>query len=119
MAICSKATRTCAYTRGARASGTTRCCVDLHCRDRAVLGHNIKSPGDLTVIRRQWATPANPRLTDVVRRLRIVVVTPEIFVKSLGLGLGLGLHYNIPSYDVLVICPTRFDVSNFHTTCYV
>ena len=81
VAMCSSATRTCAYAREARASGTTRRPVGRRCRGRALLGHRVKRPGDLTVVRGRWAPLACPRVTDVVRRLRIAIVAPESFVR--------------------------------------
>ena len=35
-------------------------------RRRALLGHNVKHPGDLTVIRGRWTPLAYPRVTDAV-----------------------------------------------------
>ena len=56
--------------------------VGLHRRGCALLGHSIKRPGsDLTVVRGHWAPLACHRVADVVRRLRVVVVAPEMFMK--------------------------------------
>ena len=80
VAISSTATRTCAYAREARASETTtRSSVGHRRRGRALLGHNIKRPGDHAVI--HGAPVAYPRGAHVVRRRRIAVVTPESFAK--------------------------------------
>ena len=81
VAMCSTATRTCAYAREARASGTTRSSVGHRRRGRALLGHNIKRPGGLTAVCGRWASPAGPRDTDAIGRRRIAVVTPESFAK--------------------------------------
>ena len=62
-------------------SGVTRRPVRLQCWGRALLGHRVKRPGGLTVMRRHWAPLACPRITDAVRRLRVAVVAPESFVK--------------------------------------
>ena len=78
VAMCSTATRTCAYAREARASGATRSSVGLPRRGRALLGHRVKRPGDLTVMRGHWAPLACPRIADVVRRLRVTVVAPGV-----------------------------------------
>ena len=66
VAMCSTATRTCAYAREARASGATRSSVGHNRRGRALLRHSIERPGDLTVIRGHRAPLAYPRVTDVV-----------------------------------------------------
>ena len=91
--MCSTATRTCAYARVAGASGTTRSSVGLDRRGRAVLGHRVKRPGDLTLVRvtsrEHWASLTGSRITDVVRRLRVAVVAPETFVKPSGLRLRI------------------------------
>ena len=59
-----------------------RSSVGPHRQGRALLGYSIKRPGgDLTVIRGRWAPLAYPRVADAVRRRRVVVVTPEVFVK--------------------------------------
>ena len=72
--------RTCAYTRVASASGTTtRRPVGLRRGGRALLGHRVKRPRNDTVIGR--ACLAGPRVADTVRRLRVAVVAPEIFVE--------------------------------------
>ena len=75
------AARTYAYARVASAAGTARSSVGLRRRGRAALGQRIEGPSDLTVIRGHWAPLACPRGTDFARRLPIVVVAPEIFVK--------------------------------------
>ena len=80
LAMCSTPTRTCAYTREARASGAARSSVGRRHRGRALLGHSIERPSDLTVMRGHWAPLACPRGTDIVRRRRVVVVAPEKFV---------------------------------------
>ena len=87
VAMCSTATRTCAYAREARASGATRSSVGHNRRGRALLGHRVKRPGTFTDIRGHWAPLACPRDTDVIRRLHVEVVAPESFVKLSGLDL--------------------------------
>ena len=94
----STATRTCAYARVASASGATCSSVGLQGSGRALLGHSIKRPGDLTVIRGRRATLADARGTDVIRRLRVVVVTPANFV------IVRAEFESIRSYNVLMIC---------------
>ena len=81
VAMCSKATRTCAYARVAHASGTTRSSVGLYWRGRADLGQRVQGPGGDTVIRGHCASLACSRDTDVVYRRRIAVITPEMFVE--------------------------------------
>ena len=80
MATSSTATRTCAYDREARASGTTRSSVGHRRRGRALLGHNIKRSGGLTAACGHWTPPAYSRGTHGVCRRRIAVVTPESFL---------------------------------------
>ena len=56
--------------------------VGLHRGGRALLRHSIKRPcGNLTVIRGHWAPLACPGVADAVRRLGVVVVTPESCVE--------------------------------------
>ena len=56
--------------------------VDLQRRARALLGQRVeRSGGHLTVIRGHWTPLAGPRVTDVVRRLRIAVVAPDMFME--------------------------------------
>ena len=81
VAMCSTATRTCAYAREARASGTTRSSVGHRRRGRALLGHNIKRPGGLTAVCGHWAPLAHSRDTDAIGRRCIAVVTPESAAK--------------------------------------
>ena len=59
----------------------TRRPVGLRRRGRALLGKRVKPPGNLTDARGHWAPLAYPRVTNVVRRLRVEVVAPERFVK--------------------------------------
>ena len=56
--------------------------VGLHRGCRALLGQWVKRPGGgYAVIRRHWAPLACPGVADAVRRLGVVVVTPESFVE--------------------------------------
>ena len=58
VAMCSTATRTCAYAREARASGATRSSVGLHRRGRALLGHRVKRPAILqSSVGHPWHIP--------------------------------------------------------------
>ena len=75
--IHSTATRTCAYARVASSTGTTCSPVGLRRRGRALLDERIERPGVYTVIRCHWTPLAGRRVTDVVRRLCVVVVTPD------------------------------------------
>ena len=61
--------------------------VGLCRRGRALLCHSVERAGNITVIRGHWTPLTYPRITDVIRRLRVGVVAPESFVKVSGLDL--------------------------------